>query len=380
MNALFTIGIFLCFAIQFLLLTKKKSAPTDKLLGIWMFVLGLHLFSYYLHWLGYWDIYPHLSGIHHPFPLLHGPFLYLYVLFSLRANEPYNWLNYLHFTPAVLFYIYMIPFLFFYTAEEKLMLNHGVIDDYSGFITFSIFAFIISAVGYASASYRLLYRYESLTKQNFAYTESIDLSWLKFFIWGMGFTILIVTAIIILEEGIGVVFGFNTDPIYFMLLITFILYLGYSGIRHKNIFSDESGNNHRIIDPKSTGEYSRSGLSAEDAVQYHKDLLELMNHSKPYLDPKLKLSDLAEKLELSVNHLSQVINQHEEKNFFDFVNSYRIEEFKKRAADPAFANYSILAIALDAGFNSKSSFNQVFKKNTGQTPSEYVKRIKNPLK
>jgi len=258
------------------------------------------------------------------------------------------------------------------------MVNHGVIDDYSGFITFSIFAFIISAVGYAIASYRLLYRYENLTKQNFAYTESIDLSWLKFFIWGMGFTILVVTVVIILEEGFGVAFGFNTDPIYFMLLITFILYLGYSGIRHKNIFSDESGNSLKIHDPKSPGEYNRSGLSAEDAVQYHKDLLELMNSSKPYLDPKLKLSDLAEKLEISVNHLSQVINQYEEKNFFDFVNSFRIDEFKKRAADPAFANYNILAIALDAGFNSKSSFNQVFKKNTGQTPSEYVKRLKNP--
>jgi AraC-like DNA-binding protein len=378
MNALFTIGIFLCFFLQFLLLTKKKPSATDKLLGIWMFVLGLHMFSYYLHWLGYWEVYPHLSGIHHPLPLLHGPFLYLYVLFSLRENEPANWLNYLHFAPALLFYIYMIPFLFFYTAEEKLMVNHGVIDDYSGFITFSIFAFIISAVGYAIASYRLLYRYETLMKQNFAYTESIDLSWLKFFIWGLGFTVLVVTVIIILEEGFGVVFGFNTDSIYFILLITFILYLGYSGIRYKNIFSDESGNSLKIHDPKSPGEYNRSGLSVEDAVQYHKDLLELMNSSKPYLDPKLKLSDLAEKLEISVNHLSQVINQYEEKNFFDFVNSFRIDEFKKRADDPAFANYSILAIALDAGFNSKSSFNQVFKKNTGQTPSEYVKRIKNP--
>lgn len=377
MNALFTIGIFLCFFLQFLLLTKKKSSASDKLLGVWMFVFGLHIFFYYLHWLDYWDIYPHLSGIHHPFPLLHGPFLYLYILFSLRENEPSNWLNYLHFTPALLFYIYMIPFLFFYTAEEKLMLNHGVIDDYSGFITFSIFAFVISAVSYAFASYRLLYQYESLTKQNFAYTESIDLNWLKFFIWGLGFTVLVVTVIIILEEGFGVAFGFNTDPIYFMLLITFILYLGYSGIRHKNIFSDESGNGLKILDPKSPGEYNRSGLAIDDAVKYHKDLLELMKSVKPYLDPKLKLSDLAETLDVSVNHLSQVINQHEEKNFFDFVSSFRVEEFKTRASDPSNANYSILAIALDAGFNSKSSFNQVFKKSTGQTPSEYAKGINN---
>jgi len=372
MNTVFTIGIFLCFFLQFLLLSKKQASTSDRILAVWMFVFGLHIFSYYLHWLGYWEIYPHLSGIHHPFPLLHGPFLYLYVLFSIRSDQNFNWQNYLHFAPALLFYVYMIPFLFFYTEEQKLLVNHGIIDDYSAFITFSIFAFIISAISYAVASYRLLYRYENLSKHNFAYTESIDLSWLKIFIWGMGITFLTAIVFIILETGMGVDFGFNTDPVFFVLIIIFIFYLGYSGIRHKNMFAEQIDQNLHIVEPKSAGEYHRSGLKDDDAVCYHNKLKELMKTEKPYLEPKLTLSNLADELDISNNHLSQVINQYEEKNFFDFVNSYRVEEFKARAVDPANSNFSILAIALDSGFNSKSSFNQVFKKTTGKTPSQFM--------
>jgi len=375
MNSLFTIGIFLCFFLQFLLLSKKKASTSDRILAIWMFVFGLHIFSYYLHWLGYWEVYPHLSGIHHPFPLLHGPFLYLYILFSVRSDQNFNWQNYLHFAPALLFYLYMIPFLFFYTAEQKLMVNHGVIDDYSNFMTISIFAFIISGIGYAIVSYRLLKRYNDLTSQNFAYSESIDLNWLKFFIWGVGMIFLIATIVIILEEVLGMVFGFNTDLIFYVLIITFIFFLGYSGIRHKNIFAEQINQNLRIVEPKTAGEYNRSGLKDDEAVRYHNKLVKLMKIAKPFLEPKLTLSNLADELDISVNHLSQVINQYEEKNFFDFVNSYRVEEFKARASDPVNRNFSILAIAYDSGFNSKSSFNQVFKKTTGKTPSQYMSEV-----
>lgn len=375
MNSVFTIGIFLCFFLQFLLLMKKKATTSDRILAVWMFVFGIHLFSFYLHWLGFWEIYPHLSGIHHPFPLLHGPFLYLYILCSLQSNQHFDWKNFLHFVPALLFYVYLIPFFFFYTEDQKLMINRGELDDYTNFISFSIFAFIISTTCYAIASYRLLTRYEKISKQNFAYTDSIDLDWLKNFIWGMGITFFCSIVVILLEGGLSVDFGFNTDLIFYVLIIVFIFYLGLSGIRHRNLFSDDLSTNHQIVESKSSGEYEKSGLKPEDALEYHQRLLQLMVTTKPYLEPKLTLSSLASELDISVNHLSQVINQYEGKNFFDFVNTYRVEEFKQSVINPKNQNYSILAIALDSGFNSKSSFNQVFKKFTGKTPSQYMSTL-----
>src|SRR6056297_491754 len=375
MATVFTIGIFLCFFLQFLLLSKPKKSTSDKILAIWMFVLGMHLFSYFISLQGYWDIYPGLAGLHHPLPLFHGPFLYLYVLFSLRTDQRFSSIHYFHFLPPFAFYVYMIPFFFFYSAEEKALINSGQIDDYSVFITFSLIAFLISGVGYAAASYRLLSRYKDVARENFAYRHSIDLVWLKNFIIGMGLIFGAAILLAVLQEWIGLRFGFNTDIIFYSLIILFIFYLGYSGIMHQGIFSSNS-EHVQLVESKNSGEYRNSGLKEEDALLYHGRLKELMEIKKPHLEPKLSLVALAEYLDISPNYLSQIINQYEGKNFYDFVNQYRVEEFKERAKNPENSKFSLLAIAYDSGFNSKSSFNEVFKKNVGKTPSQYLNSIK----
>lgn len=371
MSTVFTIGIFLCFFLQFLLLAKPEKTIPDKILMFWMFIFGIHLFSYFIHSQGYWEIYPSLAGVHHPLPLLHGPFLYLYVRFSLGDDQRFTWKNYLHFMPFVGFYLYLVPFFFFYSAEQKLMVNHGLVDNYSGFITFSVVVFLISWIGYTVASYRLLNRYQDITKHNFAYRKSIDLNWLKHFIWGIGFIFVVAIIFAVLQEWMELDFGFNTDIIFYSLIIVFIFYLGYSGIIHQGIFSANKKPDQLLVQ-HSTGEYKHSGLKEEDALYYHQHLTEIMQSQKPYLEPKLSLKTLAGYLDISPNYLSQVINQHEEKNFYDYINEYRVEEFKKRALLPENSNYSILAIAYDSGFNSKSSFNQVFKKLIGKTPTQYL--------
>ena len=375
MATVFTIGIFLCFFLQFLLLSKPKKSISDKILAIWMFVLGMHLFSYFISLQGYWDIYPGLAGLHHPLPLFHGPFLYLYVLFSLRTDQRFSSIHYVHFLPPFAFYVYMIPFFFFYSAEEKAQINSGQIDDYSVFIAFSLIAFLVSGVGYAAASYRLLSRYKDVARENYAYRHSIDLVWLKNFIIGMGLIFGAAILLAVLQEWIGLRFGFNTDIIFYSLIILFIFYLGYSGIMHQGIFSSNS-EHVQLVESKNSGEYRNSGLKEEDALLYHGQLKELMEIKKPHLEPKLSLVALAEYLDISPNYLSQIINQYEGKNFYDFVNQYRVEEFKERAKNPENSKFSLLAIAYDSGFNSKSSFNEVFKKNVGKTPSQYLNSIK----
>lgn len=370
MDVIFIIGIFLSFFLQFLLLSKKNASKSDRILAVWMFIFGIHLFSFYIYSLGYWDRYPHLVGITLPFPLLHGPMLYLYVLFSVRSSQRFTWKELLHFAPATGAYLYMIPFFFFYTSEQKVLLNNGEIDDFALFQSAALVAFVVSGIAYPVFSYRLLGKYSRLIKENFAFEESISLNWLKFCIWGIGIIYVVIAIMLIFWDSVEVIL--NPDLIIYSLIILFIFLLGYSGIRHQGIFTDGSAEEAHIVEPK-PGEYRRSGLKESDAERYHRQLKELMSSKKPYLEPKLTLNSLAEELDISANHLSQIINQQEGKNFYDFVNEYRVEEFKSRAADPANSNYSILAIALDSGFNSKSSFNQVFKKAVGKTPSEFMK-------
>ena len=93
-----------------------------------------------------------------------------------------------------------------------------------------------------------------------------------------------------------------------------------------------------------------------------------------YREPELTLAQLAACLDIHPNYLSQVINEREEVSFYDYVNGLRIEEFKRRAVLPENQKYTLLAVAFECGFNSKSAFNRCFKKATGLSPTEYVRQ------
>lgn len=373
MNTIFTIGIFLSLFLSVLLFTKKNKTLSDTILGIWLVFMSIHLLSYYLYYLGYWQKYPHLIGITHPFPLLYAPFLYLYVVFSLRADQHFRLNDYLHFLPFLVTYLCMFPFFFGYTTEEKLMIdNEDFNSSYQYFFVVTFLIYIVSGVVYSVLAYRKIANYQKLINENFAYEDEISLQWLRFIIISLGGICLVATVVSVLQYVFEFDFGFNSDLIAFTLIVILIASIGFLGIRYQGIFTEKAIQSRDIVETK-PAEYKRSGLKQPEAQSLHEQLLQLMDNKKPYLEPKLTLGQLAEQLGTSTNNLSQIINQYEEKNFYDFVNTYRIKEFIKQANDPKNKNFNILGLALDAGFNSKSSFNQVFKKITGETPSEFLK-------
>ena len=104
-----------------------------------------------------------------------------------------------------------------------------------------------------------------------------------------------------------------------------------------------------------------------------------MEKQKPYLDSELKVNDPASALKVSSRLLSEQINKGFDMNFYEFVNQYRVEEFKDRALSNDYDHLTLLAIALDVGFNSKASFNRIFKKRVGLTPSQFIKSKKSQL-
>ena len=117
--------------------------------------------------------------------------------------------------------------------------------------------------------------------------------------------------------------------------------------------------------------YGKSGLSDERARQIEKELILLMNREKPFLNSNLTLNQLSDILSVTPHNLSEVINTRLKQNFFDFINTYRIEQVKTDLKNPDKMHLKVLAIAYDAGFNSKTAFNTIFKKTTGKTPSQY---------
>ncbi len=123
------------------------------------------------------------------------------------------------------------------------------------------------------------------------------------------------------------------------------------------------------------GRYKKSLLDHDSLKKYRNKLKEQMDLEKPYLNPNLTLRDLAEKVKIPANQLSQLLNEGFDKNFSEFVNSYRLEDFKSKLIDPGRKHLTLLAHALDSGFNSKTAFNTYFKKATGKTPKAYMKEL-----
>ena len=411
MSSLFVIGIFLCFFLAILLFSKKSPSLSDKVLGVWLMCIGVYLLNYYLHYLGYWEKYPHLVGVTHPFPMLFAPFLYLYVSVCAREDQRFHWRDTLHFLPFALGYIAMSPFLFGYSAEEKAIIDSA--DYHSGyewFFTLSFIAFVVVSGVYFVLTYRKINAYEQVISDNFGYNEGISLQWLRLLLIGFGVIFGVMMGVYAVQYLLEIEIGFNIEILFFALFILLIFLIGFWGIRYQGIFgasrtgsvshtggashtgsvsrtggvtnlsdksdssdkSDGVDNFNTFEEETKAPEYRKSGLKAEEAPELHQQLLQLMQTEKPYLEPKLSLAQLAEILGVLPNHLSQIINQYEAKNFYDFVNSYRVEEFIALAKKDTDKNFNLLGLAFEAGFNSKSSFNQVFKKFKGKTPSEFL--------
>ena len=126
---------------------------------------------------------------------------------------------------------------------------------------------------------------------------------------------------------------------------------------------------------QNSSKYQRSALSEERMRNINQKLLQLMHDEKPFLDSGISLKSLSEGLNESANHVSQVINEKHKINFFDFVNSYRIDEMKVLIKIPSNSNLTLLALAYESGFNSKTTFNTAFKKIKGQSPKNYFKSL-----
>lgn len=123
-----------------------------------------------------------------------------------------------------------------------------------------------------------------------------------------------------------------------------------------------------------TVQYKNSSLTEKDKNYYMKMILDYMENKKPYLDFEINQSELASQLSMSKHHLSEILNLCFDQNFYQFINLYRVNEAQKIMKDPNYKDYKVLAIAYEAGFKSKTSFNRVFKNHTGFTPSEFRKQ------
>lgn len=351
------------------LFTKKQNHAANLVLAAATLALSIELATVVYYSNRWYKLYPHFMGFSYPFPFLYGPLFFLYAQLVSKKKEHLRAIDFLHFTPVLL--IYCITFsVFLSSGEEKIAFLNNMLKGIHDPI-YSVFeAFIpVQGITYTILIIKTVAEYNRSIKDSYSTIDLINLNWLKYLTLGM-IIIWFLVALVTVASTIGLFFA-EINAFINIPLAILIYSIGYMGLKQPEIFiepgsfSPENGSGTK---------YQRSGLSEESAEEIKNRLIALMTTEKPYLSQELTLQKLAERLKTSNHNLSEVINTRLHQSYYDFVNQYRIEEFKNRLADPESERYNLLSIAFDSGFQSKGTFNSIFKKFTGMTPSEYKAR------
>jgi len=286
--------------------------------------------------------------------LLFGPLFFLYARALTEESFRLGWKDLTH----------LLPFAFGLAAS----FSAGALQPGAparGFLDVSILVIMVcQASVYLYFVLRLLRRHQKEVRDNYSSLERVSLRWLWF----------ITIAFLIIWPAALTVELFKDNPhewnAVWLLIAVFMYLLGYMSLRQPEVFRDLS-----TEEPDGpTAErrkYKKSRLSEEEAEVQYGRLQDLMVSGRPYLDCNLTLSSLSRRMGISVHHLSQIINQQGGRNFFEFVNAYRVEEARRLLEDSQSQHLTIAAVGFEAGFSSVSSFNAVFRRVSGSTPSRY---------
>ncbi len=363
-------GVLLSVA---LLIHKKGNRIANRLLAALVFAFSLRVLSNVAYWSrALYDV-PHFTGVTYSFGFLFGPLLFLYAVFLLGKAKKFNLKTSLHFLP---FLIHASSFIQLYslTAQQKIYFLDNYI--YTNAIPISLFYKIVGGLQSWHLLFYAFLTFATIRKAARGMTggknalQAQRVTWLQRLTLALG-SVWLASYGYNLAVSFGVPFLLELD--YFMTgVIALLIYaIGYMPLRQPEIFSDAM---NATLAPR----YENSSLSEERAQRHLEKLIACMEAEKPFLDSSLKLQTLAKRIAVSPHHLSQVINEKLQQNFFDFVNKYRVREAQKALELENGRRRNLTQIAYEVGFNNKTTFNSAFQKHTGLTPSEFRKsRLEN---
>jgi len=353
-----------------LIFSKKVRTSADKILAAWLVILSGQLIIPFLY-LSDFQSYYRYAGYEIVFFVVHQVLLNYYVK-SMIGKLPAARNILLVAVVILLLEIYILSF-FHFSAEERY--SFITVKKMLPAIYIPFFVFVILYYTYFCVnSYKTLKSYRISVLQVFSYQEKVDLIWLTRLIILFAFIMALVLPMSIVSYFYlrSIVFA---DFFFYFSLVFFIFFLGYWGYQQGEVFKFDRINstpNEKLVDKTPLP----AGLVQQLYRQKASELKQVMETSKPYLNPRLAIHDLASGINIPPYQLSKIINLEFHSNFFEFVNSYRIEEFKERISSGEHRNLTILAIAFECGFNSKSAFNRIFKESTGITPGDFIKHHK----
>jgi len=359
---IYHIGLIQAWFAALLVYRKPNKGAADNLLIVWLFVIGFEMLyslinAVYLKWL------PDLIII----PFSYGPFLYFYTKL-LISKKPTKLSNiHIHLSPL---YLFLIISILWGSPIDINSINFYHKGPITWLALFNFTSFLVVMLYYWWISLKLISKHNHSLGDHFSYrSESIMLSWIKnSALWILtGFFASGITFLVFSTQNI---FPFNPIELFHLGLLVFTFSISYYGIHQPVLYQYQKPQKFDVPSKENT-------LKSE---KFGDMLYEFMVKNKPYLNNELTIQDLADQVGVTTQEISSYLNKDLGVNFFNYINTFRINEAKRRLVDPKYDNETLLGIAFDSGFNSKTSFNTLFKKETGMTPSEYKKAFRSSNK
>lgn len=309
-------------------------------------------------------------------PLLLFPVFVLYVLEFLRGIQKLSARWMFLFLPAVLFFIWSLydHYVAVNYPNQAALLEHFNNPTFTYHLMFK--GSQLGFMGVMVWLMRQLYRFERALKQGYSTIDAIDLQWLIRFTW-VYLASVVVTFVLFLGQNLGIL-PFQIQEVFgvvYGLLVASVFYLNYQGIQHytlTQVYQKASLPNTLVGLPNAEVIDTPSKELTADEKALEDKLLLLIEKQQLYLAPQFSLDDLAELLGENRHKVSKVINARAGRTFYDLVNGYRVVHLQRLLDDPKQQQFTILALGLDSGFNSKASLNRIFKSVTGLSPREYL--------
>ena len=289
---------------------------------------------------------------------LFGPLFFLYMKRTVKHQGP-SWEDSIHLLPILVTLIQYYPFYILSTDEKiKLLVTRNVYDFLNVLPHYSLILSLLLLV-YGGIVYLKFQKIYSQDLELSIWLRSITLVYFLFSFSFVSYYILSKFSLLSIEHDYFIAFA----------MVAFIGLTSYFSFMHPTIFN---GKPLKQVIPFI--KYEKTGLSPEFSMEMKEKLALLMEKEKPYLNPEIRLDSLAELLDVSRHHASQIINEHYSMNFFEFINYYRIKEAVGLLMNKK-SEFTITDIAYHSGFNNRISFYKAFKKIVGTTPSEYKEEI-----
>lgn len=307
-----------------------------------------------------------------PLPLLVGPFLYLYVR-SFKETITFKkvW-------PHFIMFVAYFAAIYFWTAY--LVNKYPGVESVPGEALSSPIAFGLFGVRYTQlVAYYFLAKaalgtYQKSIQDEFSDTSSINQDWVKWL--SGGYLMIILISIATFAVMVKYPENFNLLYVITIAAATPYVYLAtYKGITQPTLWQRQPEEKEINVTKLQAPRQSINEKKLEDIIAR---IMHVMNNEKLYQEPELTLQDLSARLEFPPHQVSQAINEGMKKTFYDLVNGYRVEEAKRLLLNESNRNYTILSVGFEAGFNSKTTFNTVFKKFTGLTPTDFRNKQTEP--